>query len=205
MLIDLNLNEFIEITASKEPVPGGGSVSALCGALSAALARMVADLTIGRKKYIDVEDEMRAIVPVMSDARDKFTRYIDEDSDSYAAVMAAFGLPKETELQKEERSAAIQQATLGAAMVPLNVARLAVQIMDTIAILANKGNQNAVTDACVAMMAARTAALGAILNVRINIASLKDTELAAVLAAECDTLHDTACAKEQSLLQNIKI
>ena len=205
MLIDLNLKNFIEVTASREPVPGGGSVSALCGALSAALARMVADLTIGRKKYADVEDEMRAIVPVMHDACERFTHYIDEDSDAYAAVMQAFSLPKDTDEQKADRSAAIQRATLGAAMVPLNVARLAVSIMDTIAVLAAKGNRNAVTDACVAMMTARTAALGAILNVRINIASLNDEATARMLADECDSLHDTAVAKEQSLLQDIKI
>lgn len=204
-LQDLNLKEFLAKTCGSDPVPGGGSISALCGSLAAALGEMVTGLTIGRKKYVDVEEEMKSIAPRMADAQARFLQYIDDDADAYNVVFDAFKLPKETDEQKAVRREAIQVATLKAAEVPLEVARTAVGIMDDIRTIADKGNQNAITDACVAMMTARTAALGAILNVRINIGSLTDKEKADALAAECDRLQAEACAKEADLLNSVKL
>lgn len=135
---------------------------------------MVTGLTVGRKKYVEVEEEMKEIGARMAEAQQKFLNYIDEDADAYNVVFQAFKMPKETDAEKSARSEAIQIATLKAAEVPLEVARTAVGLMDDIRVVAEKGNQNAVTDACVAMMCARTAAFGAILNVRINLSSLKD-------------------------------
>lgn len=202
-LQDLTLKEFLEKTYGKDPVPGGGSVSALCGALAASLAEMVTALTIGRKKYIDVEEEMLVYAPQMELARRKFLDFIDEDAEAYQLVFNAFKLPKETDEEKNIRNSEIQKATLQAALVPLKVAETAVSIMDVIFMIGSKGNRNAVTDACVAMMCARTAALGAILNVRINLAGLDDKEKAKELENKCMALIDEAQVKEASLLDTV--
>lgn len=203
-LQDLTIKEFLAKTAGSDPVPGGGSIAALCGTLAAALAEMVTRLTIGRKKYADVQADMEAIAPRMAAARDKFLDYIDKDAEAYDAVFAAFKMPKETEEERAARSAAILAATLHAAAVPMAVATLAVEIMPDIAEIAAKGNQNAITDACVAMMTARTAALGAILNVRINISGLPAAD-AGNFAGECDRLQALASERETALLSSVKL
>lgn len=204
-LQDLTIKDFLAKTAGSDPVPGGGSIAALCGTLAAALAEMVTGLTIGRKKYADVQAEMEAIAPRMAEARAKFLDYIDKDAQAYDAVFSAFKMPKDTDEQREARAAAIETTTLYAATVPMAVASLAVEIMPGIAEIAEKGNKNAITDACVAMMTARTAALGAILNVRINIAGLSNADDASRLAAECDRLQALATERESALLSSVKI
>ena len=202
-LQDLTLKEFLEKTYGKDPVPGGGSVSALCGALAASLGEMVTALTIGRKKYADVEEEMLVYAPQMEQARRNFIDFIDEDAEAYQIVFDAFKLPKETEAEQKARHEAIQKATLKAAMVPLRVAETAVGIMGAIFEIGSKGNKNAITDACVAMMCARTAALGAILNVRINLTGLDDKEKVKELENRCMALKDEAQVKEASLLDTV--
>ena len=202
-LQDLSIKQFLEKTYGKDPVPGGGSVSALCGALAASLGEMVTALTIGRKKYADVEEEMLRYAPHMEEARRKFLDFIDEDANAYQMVFDAFKLPKETEEEQKVRHDMIQKATLHAAIIPLRVAETAVGIMGTIFEIGSKGNRNAVTDACVAMMCARTAAWGAILNVRINLSSLDDKEKAKELENRCMALHDEAEVKEASLLDTV--
>ena len=187
MLTDLTVKDFLNKVAGSDPVPGGGSIAALNGALASALAAMVANLTIGKKKYAEVQEDMQAI-----------------DSDAYDRVFACFKMPKETDEEKAARSAAIQEATKYAAQVPLEVARRACALMPRVAEVALKGNQNAVTDACVAMMSARNAVLAAVLNVRINLSSLKDTELVTRLQAEADGLEQQACQQEQALLNKVK-
>ena len=203
-LSHLPLKEFLSLTAGNDPVPGGGSISALCGALSAALSQMVAGLTIGKKKYAGVEDSMKAMSTVFNAYLDEFTQAIDQDSEAYHAVFSAFQLPKETEEEKAARTQKIQEATKIAAEIPLQVAQRACTIMDFIHTLAQTGNQNAVTDACVAMMCARTAVLGALLNVRINLSSIQDTEYVDKLKEEADRLEKEAGEKETQLLEWIK-
>ncbi len=203
-LQDLTIKELLAKTAGSDPVPGGGSIAALCGTLAAALAEMVTGLTIGRKKYADVQADMEAIAPRMAAARDKFLDYIDKDAEAYDAVFSAFKMPKETDDERAARSEAILSATLHAAAVPMAVATLAVEIMPDIAEIAAKGNQNAITDACVAMMTARTAALGAILNVRINISGFPAAD-AGNLAEECDRLQALASERETDLLSSVKL
>lgn len=201
----INIEDFIAVTAGKDPVPGGGSVSALVGSLAAALGKMVTGLTIGRKKYADVQCEMEAMAPVFGDAVDSLLNAIAEDAEAYDQVFNAYKLPKETDEEKALRTAAIQQGLTHAAKVPLGVAERVVSIMPYIEQVAAKGNQNAITDSCVAMMCARTAALGAILNCRINISSIKDAELAGELASRCDHLQAQAIETEQKLLNSVKI
>jgi formiminotetrahydrofolate cyclodeaminase len=203
-LSELSVKEFLLVTAGDDPVPGGGSVSALCGALSAALGQMVTNLTIGRKKYADQEESMKEMAVVFNSYLDDFAQDIDADSDAYDEVFAAYRLPKETEDEKATRTRKIQDATKVAAEVPLHVAQKACKIMDFISMVAKTGNQNAVTDACVAMMCARTAVWGALLNVRINLSALKDEEYVAGMKKEADLLEEKAGEKEQKLLDWLK-
>lgn len=202
-LADLTIIDFLSKTAGSDPVPGGGSISALNGAIAAALAEMVAGLTVGRKKYEEHEETMKAVAASTDLYREGFIRDIDADAEAYEKVFNAFKLPKETDDEKAERSRQIQKATKIAAEVPLEVARKAFAMMELIEAVAEKGNQNAVTDACVAMMSARTAVLGAILNVRINLTSLKDEAYVARLKAEVDRMEKEASAKEQNLLRKV--
>lgn len=205
MLTDLTVKDFLNKVAGSDPVPGGGSIAALNGALASALAAMVANLTIGKKKYAEVQEDMQAIAQEAERLMGDFTADIDRDSDAYDRVFACFKMPKETDEEKAARSAAIQEATKYAAQVPLEVARRACALMPLIAEVALKGNQNAVTDACVAMMSARNAVLAAVLNVRINLSSLKDAELVTRLQAEADGLEQQACQQEQALLNKVKV
>ena len=204
MLTELTVKDFLNKVAGSDPVPGGGSIAALNGALASALAAMVANLTIGKKKYAEVQEDMQAIAQEAERLMGDFTADIDRDSDAYDRVFACFKMPKETDEEKAARSAAIQEATKYAAQVPLEVARRACALMPLIAEVALKGNQNAVTDACVAMMSARNAVLAAVLNVRINLSSLKDAELVTRLQAEADGLEQQACQQEQALLNKVK-
>lgn len=204
MLIDLTIKGFLDKTAGSDPVPGGGSISALNGSIAAALTEMVANLTIGRKKYAEVEDKMREVAGRMAEIRTVLANDIDKDSDAYDKVFAAFKLPKETDEEKAHRSNVIQETTKEAALVPVSVAENAAAIMDTIAYVAHNGNQNAVTDATVAMMAARTCVLGALLNVKINLSSIKDEAFVKELSDKADRLEKEAIAKEQELLTWIK-
>jgi formiminotetrahydrofolate cyclodeaminase len=204
LLSTLPVREFLLVTAGDDPVPGGGSVSALCGALGAALGQMVAQLTVGKKKYADQEESMKEMAAVFNSYLDEFAVAIDADSDAYDAVFSAFKLPKGTEEEQVLRARRIEETTKIAAEIPLQVARKACKVMDFINIVAQTGNQNAVTDACVAMMCARTAVLGALLNVRINLASLHDAEYVEKVREEAGLLEENAIAKEQKLLNRVK-
>ena len=204
MLVDLTVKGFLAETAGSAPVPGGDSISALNGAVATALAEMVANLTIGKKKYAEVEGEMQKVAAKASEARERLVDYIDKDSEAYDKVFAAFKLPKETDEQKAERSRVIQEATKYAAEVPMHVAEEAYAIMETISYVAHNGNQNAVTDGCVAMMAARTCVLGALLNVRINLSSIKDEEFVKRMADRADFLEAEAIRIEKELLDWVK-
>lgn len=203
MLTDLTLKDFLNKVAGSDPVPGGGSVAALNGAVASALATMVAGLTIGKKGYEVSEELMEHARELTSQWQNEFIFLVDKDSEAYDKVFACFKMPKVTDEEKLARSAAIQEATKYAALVPMEVARKAVELMSVIADVARLGNQNAVTDACVAMMAARSAVLGALMNVRINLSSLKDVAFAGELEAEADKLERKACEKEKELLDTI--
>lgn len=204
MLANLTVKEFLDKVAGSDPVPGGGSISALNGSIAASLAQMVANLTIGRKKYVEVEEIMKELAAKLEPVRHQLCADIDRDSDAYDRVFSAFKLPKETEEEKAVRSEAIQKETKYAAQVPMEVARATAAIMPLIATIARKGNQNAVTDACVAMMCARTAVLGALFNVRINLGGIKDEAFAGAMAEEAARLEKEAIAHEQELLTYAK-
>ncbi len=203
MLTDLTVKKFIDKVAGSDPVPGGGSIAALNGAIASALGAMVANLTIGKKNYADCEELMKEIATLANNKMQQFTADIDRDSEAYDRVFACFKMPKATEEEKAARSAAIQEATKYAAEVPMEVARTALSLMDMLADVAHHGNKNAETDASVAMMSARNAGLGAVLIARINHGSLMDTDYAARMQAEADQLERLATEKEKTLLDEI--
>lgn len=203
MLANLTVKEFLAKTAGNAPVPGGGSIAALSAAIASALTEMVANLTIGKKKYEDKEEMMKQIAASANNYQMLFIHDIDADSDAYNNVFDAFKLPKETEEEKTERNKQIQETIKIAAEIPMEVARKAYAMMDIISQVAENGNQNAITDACVSMMTARTAVLSAILNVKINLSSLKDEAYIAQMKQECDLLEKASIAKEQELLNKV--
>ena len=204
MLTELTIKEFINKVISNDPVPGGGSVSALNGALAGALAAMVANLTIGRKKYAEVNDIMVELSSRFEKLSSHLIEDVDRDSDAYNRVFAAFKMPKDTDEEKQDRSEAIQRETKYAAQVPMEVARAVYEVLPMIDTVAQKGNSNAVTDACVSMMCARTAILGALLNVRINLTSIKDEAFVNAMREEADTIEAHTILQEQALLEYAK-
>ncbi|MDR1004090.1 MAG: cyclodeaminase/cyclohydrolase family protein [Prevotellaceae bacterium] len=204
MLATTTLTDFLNRTASNEPVPGGGSIAALNGAVASALATMVARLTIGKKKYEAHEALMQHIEALMLGARESFMAYIDRDADAYNALFACYKMPKEREEERENRSLAIEEATKQAAIVPMEVARQAAGLMEPLFDVVKLGNRNAVTDACVAVMSARTAVLGALLNVRINLTGIKDEAFVNTMREEADRLEADVVRCEQEVLEAVR-
>jgi glutamate formiminotransferase/formiminotetrahydrofolate cyclodeaminase len=183
-----SLTGFVASVASPSPTPGGGSVAAHAGALGAALAQMVAGLTVGKKKYAAVDAEMRELALKASALVTTLSTLVQRDADSYAAVSVAYKLPNEPGDAAAKRSAAITDALLGAAEVPLETARACAQVAELAATCATKGNTNAVSDAGVAALLADAACRGAVYNVRINVSSLEDKSRGAGLVQEANQL-----------------
>lgn len=203
-LTDLTVKGFLDTTAGKDPVPGGGSISALSGSIAAALTEMVAGLTIGKKKYAEVEEQMKQLAERVQQIRQQLILDVDRDSEAYNVVFAAFQMPKETDEEKAARSAQIQEATKIAANVPMEVARRVYSLLSDIEEVVSNGNQNAVTDGCVAMMSARNAIIGALFNVRINLTSIKDEQYVADMTAEADRLEREVIEREAKVIEYTK-
>jgi len=165
---------FLDELASPLPAPGGGSAAAYAGAMGAGLVAMVSGLTIGRKKYAEVEAEMQAVRVMAEKLRAEMTQAVDDDAASFEAVIGAFKLPKETEEQQKARTAAIQRATLNAAHIPLHSAQRSVKIMELAVKCAEHGNLNAISDALSGFAMSRASLTAAAYNVRINVHSLPD-------------------------------
>jgi formiminotetrahydrofolate cyclodeaminase len=205
LLANLKITEYLEKAAEGTAVPGGGSVAALNASLAASLTEMVANLTIGKKGYDSVAEEMHDIAGKSAELRQKLTTAIDQDAEAYSAVMAAFKLPKATDPEKELRSQEIQKAFKQAALVPLEVANHAVKVIDLAGRAVDSGNKNAVTDGVVAAMNARTAALAALYNVKINLVSIEDDEFVKEMTREINNLEQQAKSKEQEILASAVI
>lgn len=173
-LINLTLTEFTDALGSDQTAPGGGSAAALAGALGGALAVMVARLTLGRPKYAAHQDEM-AVVAVKADAlKTRLLALVDADTAAYNQVTDAYKLPKDTDVQKTKRTAAIQTAFRAATEAPLASAEACAEVLDLAGQVAAHGNRNAASDAAVAALLAHAGLRGAVRNVRINLGSLQD-------------------------------
>ncbi|MGD1044141.1 MAG: cyclodeaminase/cyclohydrolase family protein [Bacteroidota bacterium] len=174
MLTSLSVSDFLNEIASNSPAPGGGSASALAASLGAALTSMVCRLTIDKKQYADVQIEMEKVLKQSEELLAQFNTIIGEDTAAFNKVMAAYGLPKETEEQKTKRTAEIQEAMKTATLVPLKLMELCMQAMELVKIIVEQGNQNSLSDAGVAILMLQAGCEGAALNVKTNLGSLSD-------------------------------
>lgn len=205
MLADMSIKEFLDSTASDKPTPGGGSIAALCGAVACALSSMVAALTVNNDKYSDVKDEMERIIYSAKECKDFFIGQIDADANAFESVMEAYRMPKGSDKEKESRSDAIQKGLKKAAEEPLIVAQKAFKIMDMIEDVVKMGNVQALTDGAIAALMARTAVMGALYNVEINLASVKDDAYRHKMHVNIRKLREDAYIKEKDILDRVKI
>ena len=199
-----SVTRFLDHLASSAPTPGGGSVAALCGALSAALSSMVANLTLGREKYRDVEPQVRAALERAEQLRQRFLGLIDEDIAAYGALSAAYRLPKSTAEEQAARSRQIQAALTGAAEAPLRMVEQARQALELCQTLAGIGNPNIISDVGVAAITAYAALESGELNVLINLKTMKDRDLALQLFQRLSAAQEGADAMRRDILTAVR-
>jgi len=185
---DTAVEPFLEALASRDATPGGGSAAAIIGAMGAALVSMVCNLTIGKKKYVEVEGEMKDILAKAEALRVKLIGMIEDDVKAFDTVMAAYGMPKETDAEKEARDKALQAALKEATEGPLRCCHAAREVIDLAAIASDKGNLNVISDAGVGVLAAYAALRSAALNVFTNAKIITDKAFAEAKVKELEKL-----------------
>ena len=198
-LVDLTVTGFAEETSRESPAPGGGTISAYMGALGASLGTMVANLSSHKPGWDDRWKEFSEWADKGQAIAKELLHLVDEDTEAFNRIMAAFGMPKKTDEDKAARSAAIQDATLYAAQVPLRTMKESMKVFEICRAMVMEGNPNSVSDAGVGVLAARAAVLGAGMNVKINAGSLKDRSVADALIAEANQLIKKANAEEADI------
>lgn len=195
------IQEFLDELASPSPAPGGGSAAALAGALGAALVAMVCRLTVGRKNYQDVTPELEAILPRAEEKRRVLLELMEADAAAYDDVVAAYKLPRETDEQKEARAAVLQEALKEAANVPFQIAAACADVLDMVLPVAAKGNKNAESDAGAAALLAEAGLRGAVLNVEINLALIKDEAYVQAMRTRLEPFAHGRGEQKESILQ----
>ena len=200
-LVDMSLEGFVWETASESPAPGGGSVSASMGAMGAALATMVANISSHKRGWDERWEEFSDWAEKGKTFHDELLRLIDEDTDAFNEIMAAFGLPKGTEEERAARNRAIQGATKHAIEIPFKVMQTAYESMEVIKAMAETGNPASVSDAGVGALAARSAVMGAYLNVKINSGGVEDKKWIEDILAKGKKVQEKAMAKEREILE----
>lgn len=203
-LVDKTCEGFAEETASESPAPGGGSVSAYMGSLGAALGTMVANLSAHKPGWDDRWEYFAKYAEEGHAIMEELIHLVDEDTAAFNEIMAVFGMPKSTPEEKAARAAAMEKATLYATEVPLRTMRCAFKAFDVLAAMVENGNPNSVSDAGVGALAVRAAVLGAMLNVKINAAGLKDREAADRLVGEANEIAAKAKALEAELMEKVE-
>jgi len=188
-LIDLKVKSFLDEVASESPAPGGGRVAALAGALGAALSAMVCNLTLNKEKFASVHDEIEEVLERCEHTRERLTDIIDKDTEAFNKVMDAIKLPRDTEEEQKKRKKELQKALKGAALVPLETARLCAEVIELSKVVAQKGNQNSITDAASSAIIAEAGFKAAILNVKINLASIKDKKFVEEISYEIEMIE----------------
>ncbi len=188
------MRTFTEDLASKEPVPGGGGSSAAVGALAMALGMMVSNLTIGKKKYAADEEEIRAVLGRLSEAKEKLLMLVEEDAKAFEPLAKAYGLPQDTPEEKEEKADILQAAYGDASRVPIRIMETILPCMQDLEILGEKGSTIAVSDVGVGILFAQAALEGASLNILINTKPMKDRDLAADLNRHAQEMIDQGAA-----------
>ena len=188
MVESMTIQEFLDVLSSKEPVPGGGGASALAGALGNALGQMVANLTIGKKKYALVEDEIKELAERMKGIQGQFSALADQDAKVFAPLAKCYSLPSGTEEEKAYKAEVMEARLLDASLVPMEIMEKAWEMLEIMDILADKGSRMAVSDVGVGVQFIRTALLGAVMNVYINTKSMKNREKAEEMNEKAERL-----------------
>lgn len=178
MIKEQTIAQFLEVLSSRQPVPGGGGASALAGALGTALGLMVGNLTVGKKKYAEVEADVRLLMERLKLLQEDMVSLADEDAKVFAPLAAAYGLPAGTEEEKAYKAAVMEENLLAASLVPIRIMEKAMETLEILAELEQKGSVMAVSDVGVAVQFARTALTGAVMNVYINTKSMKNRQTA---------------------------
>jgi formiminotetrahydrofolate cyclodeaminase len=204
MIVEQPVTTFLDRLASNAATPGGGSAAAIMGAMGAALVSMMCNLTIGKKNYVEVEGEMRAVLDEAESLRLRLADMVAEDIAAFDGLMAAYGLPKESEEQKAQRSAAIQIGLKSATEAPLACARASAEVISLALRAAKVGNTNVISDAGVGALAAQAALRSAALNVYINVPSLKDAAYATACRDEIDGLLASAVPLAEQTYELVK-
>jgi formiminotetrahydrofolate cyclodeaminase len=204
MIKNKPIQTFLDELASKASTPGGGSAAAIMGAMGAALVSMVCNLTIGKKNYLEVEEEMQGVLAQSEALRERLTDMIRADVEVFDRVMGAYGLPKDTEEQKSVRSDAIQEALRAATEVPLDCARACAEVIAICHNVAEKGNRNVISDAGVGVLAAYAALRSAALNVYINAGAIKDRAFVEERLAELGRILEGTEAATEAIYQTVK-
>jgi len=191
MIEGYKIGAWVDTLASKAPVPGGGGASALGGALAAALGQMVANLTVGKKRYADAEEEMQQSLFALNILQLELMALADKDAEVFAPLAEAYGMPSGTQEEKEQKEQVMEERLLAASMVPLQMMEKASAILDILELLEKKGSRMAVSDVGVAVQFARAALTGAVMNVYINTRSMKNREKAQKLNEQAQKLVES--------------
>ena len=200
---DKSCSKFVEVLASKAPVPGGGGASAMVGALATALGNMVGSLTVGKKKYAAVEEEMRALKDRCDRLQKDFLHLVERDAEVFEPLARAYSMPKNTEEEKAEKARVMEIVLRDACSVPMEIMEKCCEAIDIIAVFAEKGSVIAISDAGVGAAFAKAALQGASLNVYINTKSMADKALAAELNARCDRMLEEYSGKADAIFDSV--
>jgi len=201
--VKMDLRDFANELSMDSPAPGGGSVSALAGALSSALVSMVANLTTGKSGYEQVKDVMIDTAVNAQLLKDDLLKLIDKDTNAFNALMEAMRLPKKTDPEIENRQKAIEEASKQATLVPLEVMKQSLTVLELIKKIAATGNKNAISDAGVAALMSLASIKGASLNVKINLPSIEDESFKQIIAIEMDMITQNAQAMYDEIMQTV--
>lgn len=204
MLASRTIQDFLTELASSSPAPGGGSTSALAGALGCALTAMVCQLTIGKKKYEDVQPAMQRLLASATQAQEEFVALMERDTEAFNKVMHAFSLPKDTDEQKDRRSHAIQASTTEATRVPLRMMELCDEALSFTAAVAEQGNVNSISDAGVGALLLQAGCQGAALNVFINLATLKDQAFVNATKLRAEEIQASVTEKHAQIMAKVQ-
>ena len=188
MMLEKQTTEFLEDLSSSRPVPGGGGASATVGAFASALGMMVANLTVGKKKYVDVEEEIKEAREQLEKLRGELVALTDRDAEAFEPLSKAYGLSKETQEQKEEKERILEQALYEASIVPMDIMETVLKVMHLLKVMGEKGSKIAVSDVGVGILFAQAALEGASLNVFINTNLMKNRERAEELNQKTDAM-----------------
>ncbi len=203
MMLEKKTTEFLEALSSKEPVPGGGGASAAVGAFAGALGMMVANLTIGKKRYADVEEEIKASLIKLKGLQEELVRLTDADAKAFEPLSKAYGLPRETKEQQEKKEAVMEEALYEASVVPMEIMETIRKVMEELEVLGEKGSRIAISDVGVGILFAQAALEGASLNIFINTKLMKNRERAKEMNSKAEAMIQEGSRQKEKIYQDV--